>query len=139
MLQKTFDPYFHLIHQEDLPQNSFNVNGDEHDVPCVLQIWLKKGEKRKIAKTLVPNDTYTFVKKDQSPDIAFRRVGVYAGKITKDFADKSDQSHYFIKFSGGVDIDDFLKKFKKVVFDTDNTVGPKSISKQELMKVMNEN
>ena len=36
-----------------------------------------------------------------------------------------------------VDIDDFLKKFEKVVFDTDNTVGPKSISKQELMKVMN--
>ena len=39
-----------------------------------------------------------FVKKDDNPDIAIRRVGVYAGKLFDgDISDKSKQSHYFLR------------------------------------------
>ena len=33
---------FHLILESDLPEKSFLVDGVEHDVPCVFQIWKKK-------------------------------------------------------------------------------------------------
>jgi predicted RNA methylase len=40
-----FNTFFHLVHQYDLPNNSFRVNGKNCDVPCVFQIWEKKKPK----------------------------------------------------------------------------------------------
>ena len=40
-----FDKFFHLIYEKDLPENSFSVNGDDCDVPCVFQIWKKRKRK----------------------------------------------------------------------------------------------
>jgi hypothetical protein len=102
-------------------------------VPCVFQIWTKKEIPRIITKKLVPRK-FRFVKKDEEHDISFRRVGVNAGAISKDTIDKSIQSHYFIKF----DIpftDEVFYKIAAIHFkSSDNTCGPKSISKQELIK-----
>jgi hypothetical protein len=130
--QKCFPLNFHLIFQDDLPQNSFLVNGVEHDVPCVFQIWQKKSFDRDIIQKLEPLH-FKFVEQTEDPDISFRRVGVNAGKIDKN-TDKSVQSHYFIKFTNGKKIDDNIKKLSKIVYNFDNTVGPRSISKQELIK-----
>ena len=80
---------------------------------------------------------YTFVKKDANPDISIRRVGVYAGKISKDIENKSPQSHYFIQLKNGIDVDTFISKYASITFEEDNTVGPKSISKQELICQLN--
>lgn len=133
--QSVFPLHFHLVVTMDLPSKSFRVNDTDHDVPCVFQIWKKKNTKRVIEDIKKP-DFYDFVKKDEDPDLSFRRVGVNAGIISKDIDDKSVQSHYFIKLKG-VDVDDFIKIYKKYVeFDFDNTVGPKSISKRELCKKM---
>jgi len=128
---------FHMEYEIDLPKNSFINNEKEFDVPCVFQIWIKKNINREKIVKLEPNN-FKFVKKDENPDISFRRVGVYAGKIDKNSSEKSNQSHYYIKFDNFDE--DLYEKLKKLNFDniSSNTVGPKSISKQELIKVYNQ-
>ena len=76
---------------------------------------------------------FSFVKKDDNPDISFRRVGVYAGKIFKEIEDKSPQSHYFIKFDNKLTDELFVKLSNITYASKNNTCGPKSISKQELI------
>ena len=131
-----FDKLFHLIYEKDLPENSFSVNGDDCDVPCVFQIWKKKKTERIIPDKIEPKN-FKFVDKTEHHDISFRRVGVYAGKIDKETDDKSIQSHYFIKFTNNKSVNDNIKLLEKINFDFNNTVGPKSISKQELIKEFN--
>lgn len=93
----------------------------------------KKDHNRLVAEKLVPTH-FLFVDKDSDPDISFRRVGVNAGKIDNNISDKSVQSHYFIKFTNGKSVEENVDKLKNIHFDFNNTVGPKSISKQELIK-----
>lgn len=133
-LKKTFPLDYHLVFENDLPDKSFLVDGIEHDVPCVFQIWQKKDYNRKVANKLLPIH-FVFVNKDDNPDISFRRVGVNAGKIDSNcINDKSTQSHYFIKFTNDKSVEENMDKLKNIHFDFNNTVGPKSISKQELIK-----
>jgi len=129
-LKRHFESHFHCILEWDLPKNSFLVNEKEHDVPCVFQIWIKKAEMRETVPKMEPVG-FEFVKKNQNPDISFRRVGVNAGTISHEIENKSEQSHYFIKFKS-----DLLEKFQNLHFDFENTVGPKSISKQELIRAV---
>lgn len=136
-LKKHFPLNFHLIYEYDLPKNSFIVDNKEYDVPCVFQIWLKKNINRAVQEKLKPNK-YKFVKIDENPDISFRRVGVYAGKIDINIEDKSIQSHYFIKFDDNIFTEELLKKLNTIEYSCkNNTAGPKSISKQELIKEFN--
>ena len=137
-LKKTFPLNFHLVLEVNLPEKSFLVDNNEHDVPCIFQIWEKKAHERKIIEKLEPLN-FKFVKKTEEPDISFRRVGVNAGTIDTNINEKSIQSHYFIKFTKplheeSVNIDEIVESLKKIQFEHDNTVGPRSISKQELIK-----
>jgi len=110
------------------------VDNKAYDVPCIFQIWEKKSIDRVVNEKLDPIG-FTFVKKMENPDISFRRVGVYAGKIETNITDKSIQSHYFIKLeNNSKDVIDLLKKIE---YTSNNTVGPKSISKQELIAKFN--
>ena len=132
-LKKTFPLNFHLIVETDLPDRSFLVDGKEHDVPCVFQIWKKMEDNRIISQKLEPSG-FKFVEKIDDPDISFRRVGVNAGKIDTDITYKSIQSHYFIKFTNNKPLSHNIKKLSNIIYNFNNTVGPKSISKQELIK-----
>jgi predicted RNA methylase len=134
-MKKYFLNNFHLIYEIDLADNSFLVNNIDSDVPCVFQIWQYKKEPRKINEKQEAIN-FKFVNKGNNPDISFRRVGVNAGKIDKNI-DKSEQSHNFIKFTNGKTVDDNIKKLSKIVYEFNNTVGPRSISKQELIKEFN--
>jgi predicted RNA methylase len=135
-LKKYFKLNFHLIFEIDLPSNSFLVNDIEYDVPCIFQIWEKRRENRIINIKLEPIN-FIFVKKEEEPHISFRRVGVNAGFIDTNIKDKNIQSHYFIKFINDNSIEDNLIKLSTIKFDTNNTVGPKSISKQEIISQFN--
>ena len=135
-LQNKIPLYFHCVFQQDLPENSFLLNNLDYNVPCVFQIWVKQKTMRQLKKKLLPQN-FKFVKKDEKPDIAFRRVGVYAGKIFTTTQDKSHQSHYFIKFTKKYN-KNLLEKLKEIDYkNKGDTVGPKSISKQELIKEFN--
>jgi hypothetical protein len=135
-LKKHFPLNFHLINEYDLPKNSFLVDNKEHDVPCVFQIWIKKEGNRLIKEKLLPNN-YKFVKKTENPDISFRRVGINAGTIDKEIEIKSSESHYFIKFETEI-TEELLNQLKNIDYECkNNTCGPKSISKQELIEKFN--
>lgn len=135
--KKSFDEYFHLASEINLPDNSFQVNNNYHNVPCIFQIWKKENYKREL---IIYNEpiNYYFTNKDNNPDISFRRVGVNAGYIDKNIIEKSSQSHYFIKFSNDIFNDELYNKLQNIEFNFDNTVGPKSISKPELIEKFNE-
>ena len=138
-LRKTFPMNFHLIFEIELPEKSFLVDGIEHNVPCIFQIWQKKTHNRSIIEKLEPNG-FIFVDKMGNPDISFRRVGVNAGTIDTNIHEKSIQSHYFIKFTefkNGKTITDIIQNLSAITYEFNNTVGPKSISKQELIKEFN--
>lgn len=126
---------FNLIFEIDIPDNSFFFNNMEYNIPCVFQIWQKCNFMRLITKKIKPLN-FSFVKKNQNPDISFRRVGVYAGKIDTNIENKNIQSHYFIKFNFILNNETFIK-LNNINFEFNNTVGPKSISKQELIKEFN--
>ena len=136
-MQKYFPLEFHLIFEQDIEENGFLVDDNVYDVPCVFQIWQRKGENRSVSEKLIPKG-FQFVKKSENPDIAFRRVGVYAGNIFKEEIEKkSEQSHYFIKFDEKMS-DELFEKLNSLEFPGRNdTVGPRSISKQELIKHYN--
>ena len=74
-----------------------------------------------------------FCKKNDHPDFAIRRVGVYAGKLILENLDGlSSQSHYFCK-TKGITLAEFQVLYQKIKYEHDNTVGPRSISKQEIV------
>lgn len=135
-LKKHFPLKFHLLFEFDLPIDSFLVDGKTYDVPCVFQIWEKKVVNREVPKKLVPSK-FKFVKKEDNPDISFRRIGVNAGLIETN-CDKSVQSHYFISFDNPVTAE-LLLLLHSIDYECKNyTVGPKSISKEELIKEFNQ-
>ena len=136
-LQKSFPLEFHLIFQLDLPPNSFLVDSHEYDVPCVFQIWEKKVDMRLKQPILQPMH-FKFVKQTQDPDISVRRIGVNAGIISQNTIDKSIESHYFIKFTNSKSVEDNIISLLGITYEFDNTVGPKSISKQELIEKFNQ-
>lgn len=131
-LKKTFPLHFHLIFEMEIPDNAFIVNGIEHNVPCVFQIWEKKTYDRDVVLKSLPNN-FMFVKKTDNPDISFRRVGVNAGTIDTHIDNKSIQSHYFITFTNGRSVTENITQLSTIIYEFNNTVGPKSISKQELI------
>jgi hypothetical protein len=131
-LQEKIPLNFHLLIEKDLPEKSFLVDDMEHNVPCVFQIWEKRSYNRDVIEKLEALN-FVFVKKMENPDISFRRVGVNAGMIDININEKSIQSHYFIKFTNNKSINDNIELLKTIKFNENNTVGPKSISKQELI------
>lgn len=134
-LQKTFPLNFHLIHEIDIPKNSFNIRGIDHDVPCIFQIWKRENYERKIEEKVEPIN-FQFVKREEKHDISVRRIGVNAGEIDTKTKNKSPSSHYFIKFTDP-SLLTRLDEYRKLSFPSENTVGPKSISKPELIKEFN--
>ncbi len=134
-----FDPSFHLIHTEDLPKDSFLVNDEPYDVPCVFQIWEKRQEPRRKEEKTEPVG-FEYVKGTESYDMACRRVGVYAGRcFPPTEKGYSVQSHYFIRFTSKkeIDIENIIEQMNGHTFPS-NTVGPRSLSKPEINRVLNE-
>jgi len=155
-MRKAFSEYFHLVHQHDLDTSSFLVNNKDHDSPCVFQVWVRRTVPRPSSVVHIPQGFF-FVKRPDLvvpvqgktptiPHAAIRRVGVYAGRATRTITEedaqaKSDQTHYFIRFLpeayANEDVDKLVERINNIVYDTDNTVGPRSISKNEMTFAIN--
>jgi predicted RNA methylase len=155
-MRRAFSAHFHLVHQNDLNESSFLVNNKDHDSPCVFQVWVRRADPRPEPVVHTPVHFF-FVKRpdlvapvEGSPPViphaAIRRVGVYAGKVMRtataeEAETKSDQTHYFIRFLPDAgeekDIDSIVARISDIVYETDNTVGPRSISKNELIGAVN--
>ena len=135
---KTFPANFYLACEMDLPADAFLVGGQTYSVPCVFQIWTRRPTLRPAAAKTAPAG-FMFTTKSAAHDISVRRVGVNAGRVclAAGSADKSEQSHYFIAFCNGRARDDNVSAVRAIVYDDNNTVGPKSVSKQELIARFN--
>lgn len=124
---------FALKIEQDLPSNSFTLNGNTYNVPCVFQYWIKSDTPRTIIKGSVKSDIIEFVDKDKA-DFRIQRVGGNAGKASKDI-NKSISSNYFVKNISNIDTDILITMINNHIFPTINdTVGPRSLSKRELVK-----
>lgn len=133
-MNRSFGKKFHLIYEMELPNNSFYlVNNKNHHVPTIFQIWEKKLIDRNMGDNIEPIG-FKFVMKDKNPNLSFRRVGINAGNIDTNI-NKSEQSHYFIKLDDNYinKINLLLQQLKNIHFDDNNTVGPRSISKKEMI------
>ena len=138
-LKDKFNSFYHLIYENDLEKlntnSSFILQDKTIDVPCVFQIWVRKDFERIKTVKLKPTN-FSFVKKTEDFDLAFRRVGVNAGYVETDknkFETLNVNCFYFIKINDDINKNEFIAKIKTLNFDFNNTVGPKSISKQELI------
>jgi hypothetical protein len=135
-MNNSFHLSFHCIYTEILPKNSFLINDDVYDVPCVFQIWQKKSYNRTLDDKILPYK-FKYVKSSNDYDIAFKRVGGLAGKCCID-KNCNIQSHYFIKFDDELKkyINKIIEKINNHTFPT-NTTGPRSLSKNEINVVFN--
>ncbi len=136
-VQNKLEKYLHLEQQFILPKNSFILEDKPVDVPAVYQIWKKKNYERRIIPLNVLLTGVTFVKKSQQPDVYIQRIGGNAGRAGLDWQQRSEQSNYFIKIQNKAEIAEFIKKVNSLNFPSrDYTVGPRSISKVELIRTL---
>ncbi len=127
--------YYHLDYEEILPENSYLLDGESYSVKCVFQIWKKSNQIRQKIKSDEPIG-FSYTKNKSLADLSIRRVGVYAGKGFLD-TNKSQQSHYFLILKDKSMINLVIDELGKVNWN-DLTVGPRSIAKGELNKIINE-
>lgn len=126
---------FHLIKEIILEENSFTLNNNDYSVPCVFQIWEKQPEKRLKKHLKTTTSLFDFVTAKDA-DFRIQRVGGNAGKASLDL-DKSSSSNYFIKNKSSFSIDYLIQTINKMDFPSINwTVGPKSLSKGELIECL---
>lgn len=127
--------HYHLINEKTLPLNAFTLDGVDYPLPCIFQIWERRTYLRDRPQEYTPQ-LFSFVGKNQSPDLAFRRVGGTAGTITAEWQEKSESTHYFLKSTRA---EELLEAICKLPHSTRNdSVGPRSISKNELLKELYE-
>ena len=125
------DRNFHLDYNEELPENSFELQGQPYDVPCVFQIWRKKNTLREKAIIIRKHEDFVFCDRENA-SFAIQRVGVNAGSVKKDLSTIASQSHYFIKGDKEVE-----KLFSQINWNCVkyNTAGNPSIAKGELIEL----
>lgn len=138
-VQNRLNLLFHLDNEIILDNCDFIMpDGELVYVPCVFQIWSKKNIKREIKKLKTNSTLFDFVSKENA-DFRIQRVGGNAGKAFFDL-DKAASSNYFIKNNSDLSNKDFVEKINNLFFPTvEFTVGPKSLSKTELIYILEEN
>jgi hypothetical protein len=124
---------FHLIHDEDVPPYSFLFGGQDYNVWCCAQLWVRQSTpraKQPIISLSSMADWFEIVDPTLA-DFAVQRVGGKAGTVKiHDLCRWSKQSHYFIKQKDSR----VLGVFQAIDFDQVkfNTAGNPSISPSEL-------
>ena len=134
-IQNKLDENFHLVKCVDLSKDSFLLNGEAYDVPCVFQIWERNEDIRRKSEFVLENHLIEFVKGDDY-DFVVHRVGGSAGKafIPENGMVVSKQSNYFIKNKSNYSNETLVNMINEIKMTAaDYSVGPKSISKKELM------
>ena len=160
-MQICFNHKFHLEKQIDLQKNSFQLNGDDHDVPCVFQIWVKKNEDREVKIPEEPNG-FHWVKKpiveeidknekgkpikinifEEPVDFGILRAGGgdKCGRLSEEYEDGVkcyEQGWLFIKLDEKYDKEKFKEMYNNIDFKCDDNVGMRSIAKPKFNEEIN--
>ena len=133
---------FRLLGELDLPDESFLKDGNPYKVPCCFQIWMRYPNKREPITVNLSNKWFDFVKKDEKPDLAVRRVGFNAGACKTDLKPCKTTTFYFLRLKPTMNKTNFhvyvnsLKDSNKFLSVIGNTAGPRSLSKGEFVEVL---
>lgn len=129
---------FHCVLEKDLEPNSFTLNGQNYSVPTVFQIWQKSDTLRLVSKKVRTSKLFEFTTKEEA-DFRVQRVGGSAGKASLDL-DYSTSSNYFLKNLSKFSNQEFVEFILGLEFPSINdVVGPRSLSKHELITVIEKN
>ena len=113
-------------------------DNEQISVPCVFQIWQRAPVQRKKKQLKTTSDYFSFVSKENA-DFRIQRVGGSAGKASFNL-DRAASSNYFIKNASTLSNEEFVNLVNSLTFPSIAfTVGPKSLSKGELVAVIEEN
>lgn len=124
--------HFHLTAETDLPARSFTLHDQDYAVPCVFQIWQKSTTPREKVQHRRTTELFTFTDK-HTADFRIQRVGGNAGRASQDL-DGSTTSNYFLKNTSNLTDEALISVINETVFPTvDDTTGPRSLSKGELI------
>lgn len=129
-----------ILKEEIVLENcSFKLkNKEEIIVPCVFQVWEKENRQREKHKLKLTSDYFSFVEKEEA-DFRVQRVGGNAGKASLDL-NRAISSNYFIKNTSSMTNEEFIDSINDLIFPSvAYTVGPKSLSKGELVAIIEEN
>lgn len=125
---------FSLVMDMDIEDNSFQLNNKDYNVPAIFQIWKRISRERE--DLLYEIDGIKFVNPSEA-DFRIQRVGGNAGKAFMNPGSKS--SNYFIQNRSHLNNTDLIRLINLVEYESrDNTVGPRSISKPELLLKLKE-
>ena len=138
-VQNRLNLNFHLEKEIILGNCEFLLkNEDIIKVPSVFQVWQNKNNQRAPIKLKTTTKLFDFVDKAQA-DFRIQRVGGNAGKASFDLT-KSASSNYFIKNNSNISNEEFVNLINELKYPTiEFTVGPKSLSKGELIATVEEN
>ena len=133
--QARIPEYYHLSKQIDLPLENALLDGEPQNVPVVFQIWERKWHLRP-KPIYLPPVGFSYVKRDRA-HFCIRRVGMRAGKASRELS-PSATAHYYIRIDldNVVWVDTIMQQINEVQWAHNNTVGQRSISKNELNKAL---
>lgn len=137
-IKNRLDLNFDLRKEIDLLDCAFMLKGEnEYKVPCVFQIWDRNTTPRKKKRLKTTTELFDFTTKENA-DFRIQRVGGNAGKASKEL-NYSAESNYFIKNKSQYSIDELITIINNLKFlSIEFTVGPKSLSKGELIATLEE-
>lgn len=116
----------------------FNIGEDKIVVPSVFQIWEKTNTQRTINKKKNKSNLFDFTTKENA-DFRIQRVGGNTGLASFDL-NYSESSNYFIKNKSSLSSEQFVDFINNLHFkEKDKTTGPKSLSKNELIREIERN
>lgn len=136
-IKNKLDLRFHLTKEFELPNPAFTLNGENYTVPSVFQIWEKKDVLRQQIKLPTTTSIFSFTTKDKA-DFRIQRVGGNAGKASLNL-NVATTSNYFIKNTSNYQTDNLIAIINGLNYPSINdTVGPRSLSKGELIATLEE-
>jgi len=125
---------YKLSYEEDCPKNSFLLEDNKYDVPCVFQVWVYVKKQRDIENWDINNEWVDYTSPDKA-SFCIRRVGGRAGKVLEgNILSYSKQSTYFCKEK----VKGVKNVLKNIDFTTEinSTAGVRSLSKREIHKAL---
>lgn len=140
-VQNRLNKNLHLSFELVLPKNSFTLDGEPYNVPCVFQVWEYRADEIREKEAIVRPSGYSFVRQDDIVDFSVQRVGGRAGFADMAWMTKSIQSNYFIKLDeqrSKEQVETLVALVNNAEFPSRNhSVGPRSLSKNEVVVVLN--
>ncbi len=131
-IQNRINKNLHLIQEIQIPPDFILPDNTIYTVPCVFQLWQKKAVVRKIQNKKLTTKLFQFTTPENA-NLRVQRVGGNAGKAYLNL-NGATSSNYFIKAPDPQQLADIINS---LVFETiDYTVGPKSLSKTELIETI---